>query len=335
MRVQEPAGSRLTFFPRGNQVPKLRRAWKVTRWILLLLVPLVLVFFLAVVPWLVATVTTTNRFHFPDPNDSKTPRDFGMSYENVEFTSSDGLHLKGWWMPAGGDNGGGGAAPSGTIVYSHGQNRTRVEMLPMAQLGHKLGFNGLAFDFRHQGASEGKTSSVGYWERRDVDGAVRYALDHRQAARPVVLWGVSLGAAASLMSAAETPDVAAVVSDSTFLSFEDTARHHWGLFFGWLPAFPMYNETVTLIEWKAHFRASDFDLRTAVERINPRPILFIGVEGDPRMPPSIARTLYALESSPGKMLLIVPGKRHGEGFTSGHDQYVQAVTDFLAKVKGN
>jgi fermentation-respiration switch protein FrsA (DUF1100 family) len=308
-------------------MPKIRRALKVTRWILLLLIPLALVFFLAVMPWLVATVTTTNRFHFPDSNDRKTPRDFGMSYQEVEFVSTDGIRLKGWWMPADAQ------APAGTIVYCHGQNRTRIEMLPMAQLGHSLGYNGLAFDLRHQGASDGKFSSVGYWERRDAEGAVRYALDQRHAARPVMLWGVSLGAAASLMAAAETPDVAAVISDSTFLSFEDTARHHWGLFFRGWPSFPMFNETMALIAWKAHFRASDFDLRVAVEHINPRPILFIGVQGDPRMPPDIARTLYALSSSPDRMLLIVPGTRHGEGFTSGHDQYVQAVTEFLAKVR--
>jgi fermentation-respiration switch protein FrsA (DUF1100 family) len=317
-------------------MPKIRRGLKVVRWMLLLLLPLVLVFFLAVVPWLVATITTTNRFHFPDANDRKTPRDFGMSSEDIEFLSTDGLHLKGWWMPAGAVSGKTQAdAPSsaaGTIVYCHGQNRTRVEMLPMAALGHSLGYNGLAFDFRHQGASEGKFSSVGYWERRDVEGAVRYALQARQAARPVVLWGVSLGAAAALMAAAETPDVAAVISDSTFLSFEDTARHHWGLFFRRWPSFPMFNETMALIAWKAHFQPSDFDLRVAVRRINPRPILFIGVQGDRRMPPEIARTLYSLASSPDKMLLIVPGTRHGEGFTSGHEQYQQAVKEFLGKV---
>jgi fermentation-respiration switch protein FrsA (DUF1100 family) len=317
-------------------MPKLRRALKVTRWILLLLLPLALMFFLAVVPWLVATITTTNRFHFPDKNDGKTPHDFGMSYEDVEFPSTDGLRLKGWWMPAGGEGAAGASAEAaGTIIYCHGQNRTRVEMLPMSEVGHSLGFNGLAFDFRHQGASEGNLSSVGYWERRDVEGAVRYALDERYAARPVVVWGVSLGAAASLMAAAETPDIAAVISDSTFLSFEDTARHHWGLFFRSWPSFPMFNETMALIRWKAHFKASDFDLRVAVDHINPRPILFIGVEGDPRMPPNIARTLYGLSSSPDKMLLIVPGKRHGEGFFSGHDPYVKAVTDFLAKVKAS
>ena len=53
-------------------------------------------------------------------------------------------------------------------------------------------------------------------------------------------------------------------------------------------------------------------------RINPRPILFIAVEGDKRMPPSIARELYSQSSSPGKRLVVVPGHRHGEGFKSGN-----------------
>jgi fermentation-respiration switch protein FrsA (DUF1100 family) len=310
----------------------MRRVLKVAKWFLIVLVALVIVFFVTILPWAVSTITTTNRFHFPDPNDGKTPADFGMQYESVEFHSADGIDLKGWWMP--GSTGSAGH-PAGTIVYAHGQNRSRVEMLPMAQYGHSLGYNGLTFDLRHHGASGGQVSSVGYWERLDVEAAVRYTLDQRNAARPVVLWGVSLGAAASLMAAAETPDVAAVISDSSFLSFDDTARHHWKLFFPPFPSFPMYNETIWLITERAHFTVSDFDLRKAVERVNPRPILFIGVEGDRRMPPDVARALDASASSPDKMLLIVPGTKHGEGFNSGNAQYEQAVKAFLTKVKAD
>jgi fermentation-respiration switch protein FrsA (DUF1100 family) len=304
---------------------RVRRVLKTAKWFLILLVALVIVFFVTIMPWVVATITTTNRFHFPDPNDGKTPTDFGMQYESIEFHSSDGIDLKGWWMPASGQ-------AAGTVIYVHGQNRTREEMMPMAQYGHNLGYNGLAFDLRHHGTSSGNVSSVGYWERLDVEAAVRHALNNEHATRPIVLWGVSLGAAASLLAAAETPEVAAVISDSSFLSFDDTARHHWKLFFSGWPSFPMYDETIWLITRRAHFKALDFDLRKAVERINPRPILFIGVEGDRRMPPDVARALYAASSSPDKMLLIVPGTRHGEGFHSGNAQYEQAVKEFLNRV---
>jgi len=311
-------------------MPKVRRSWKIIRWFLILLASLAFIFFLVVVPFFVATIFTTNSFHFPDPNDHKTPQEFGMAYHAIEFQSSDGINLKGWYIPADTTSG-----AAGTIIYAHGQNRTRIEMLPMAQFAHSLGYNGLVFDLRHAGASGGSVSSGGYWERFDVEAAVRCALDQEHAARPIVLWGISLGAAASLMAAAEDSDVAAVISDSTFLSFDDTAYHHWKLFFTRFPQFPMADETIGLVEWRAHFRASDFDLRSAVARINPRPILFVGVEGDPRMPPVIAQTLYGLATNPSKMLLIVPGKRHGEGFSSGNAQYQQAVKQFLGNVKPN
>jgi len=228
---------------------------------------------------------------------------------------------------------------AGTIIYCHGLNRTRNQMLPMARLGHSLGYNGLAFDFRQQGASEGRSSrparlsSVGFWESRDVVGAIEYALGDRRAARPLVLWGVSLGAAASLLAAAEEPEVAGVVSDSTFLSFEEATRDHWDRFFGAWRGFPMFRAAMRLTAWEAHFRPSDFDLRVAVRQINPRPVLFIGVQGDRRMPAGdIARTLYNLSSSPDRMLLVVPGSRHGEGFSLGHEQYVQAVTNFMGRI---
>jgi fermentation-respiration switch protein FrsA (DUF1100 family) len=320
-----------------DNVPKAGRVWGIIRWLLIVLGPLAVIFFLIVVPWFFTYMLTAHSYHFRDPNDGKTPQDFGMAYQPADFQSSDGINLKGWYLPAASKSAAsepsaGSSAPAGTIIYCHGVNRTRIEMLPMAQFAHSLGYNGLVFDFRHEGASGGAISTIGYQERLDVEGAVRYVLDQQHAAQPVVLWGVSMGAAAALMAAAETPEPAAVVSDSTFLTFDDTVQHHWKLYVGG-PAFPITDEVIAWAGLRGHFRPSDFDLRTAVEHINPRPILFVAVEGDKRMPPAIARTLYDLATSSDKMLVVLPGNRHGEGFKSGQDQYEQAVKQFLRKVK--
>jgi len=308
---------------------------KVVKWVLLAVVILFVAFFYGYVPWFLTNIATTSRYHFHDPNDGKTPQSYGMSYRDVEFRSSDGILLRGWYVPARGD-------AKGTIVYCHGLNRTRIEMLPMAAFAHNLGYNGLLFDLRHQGESGGKITTLGYRERLDVEAAVHYALTEEHAARPVVLWGVSMGAAAALMAAADSPEVAAVISDSTFLTLPDVIRHHYYLFlhilrrrwwwFPPLPAFPLADEVIHWIAWRGHFKPSDLDLRKAVRRINPRPILFVAVQGDERMPPSIARTLYGLSTSPLKAIVVVPGHRHGEGFNEGHRPYVEAVTRFLASV---
>ena len=180
--------------------------------------------------------------------------------------------------------------------------------------------------------------SLGYWERLDAEAAVHYALTEEKAARPVILWGISMGAAAALLAAADSPDVAAVISDSSFLNYTDVIRHHYYLFRGFvwwfppLPSFPIADEVIHWAAWRANFDPDDFDLEKAVKRIGDRPVLFVAVEGDRRMPPSIAQKLYSDAQSPLKKLVVVPGTRHGEGFKSGNQQYEEAVTHFLASL---
>lgn len=301
------------------------KIWRVTRNVILILAALVAFFFLAFVPWFFTHMATYGRFHYPDPNDGKTPKSYGLDFRWVEFRSPDGVLLKGWYIPAAGD-------PRGTIIYSHGLNRTRIEMLPEAVFAHGLGYNGLLFDLRHQGQSGGDLTTLGFQERLDIMGATGYVLREENAARPVIVWGVSMGAAAALLAAADSPDIAALISDSSFLSFSDTARQHLKLFLH-LPSFPIADEVIYWVAWRGHFRPSDFDLRKAVERIGNRPILFVGVEGDRRMPPSIAGELYGLAASPQKALLVLPGHRHGEGFNQATPQYEKAVTEFLSQLR--
>jgi fermentation-respiration switch protein FrsA (DUF1100 family) len=301
-----------------------RRIWQIIRNVILVLAALVAGFLFLFVPWFFSNLGTSGRFHYPDPNDGKTPISYGMQFQWVEFRSTDGVPLKGWYIPASGE-------ARGTIVYCHGLNRTRIEMLPMAAFGHQLGYDGLLFDLRHQGASGGELTTLGYQERFDVIGAVHFALEQPKAARPVIVWGVSMGASAALLAAAEAPDVAAVISDSSFLSLSDTVKHHWKLFFH-LPSFPIANEVLYLLAWRGGFRPSDFDLARAVTRMGDRPILFVALQGDRRMPPSIAQTLYAHSASPGGALVVLPGQRHGEGFNQAREAYEAAVRQFLSRL---
>lgn len=301
--------------------PKIKRIAR--RWIIIIGV-LVIGFFVGFVPWFFTHIITRGRFHYPDPNDGKSPVSYGLNSIWVEFPAADGIPLKGWYVPAAGE-------ARGTMILCHGLNRTRIEMLPKAAFARELGYNALLFDLRHHGQSGGTITTLGFQERLDVLGAVRYVRGEQKAARPVVAWGVSMGAAASLMAAADSPEIDGVISDSTFLSLEDTARHHLKLFLP-LPAFPVAYEVIHWTAWRGGFRPSDLDLGKAVDRIGVRPILFVGVEGDRRMPPEIARALFARSKSPGKQLLILPGTRHGEGFNQAREQYQKAVREFLGRI---
>lgn len=318
------------------------RVWRVFKWFIGIIIVLLVIFFYGVVPWFFTNLVTKNNFRYHDQNAGKTPASFSAPFRDVSFRSRDGVLLKGWYVPASPAGPAKGSEPRGTIVYLHGFHRTREEMLPMAVFGHQLGYDGLLFDFRNHGGSGGNVTSLGYWERLDAEAAVSYALSQEKAPHPVILWGVSMGAAAALMAAAEDPQVDAVISDSTFLSFDRVIQHHYHLviqivrrhwwWFPPLPAFPITNEVIAWSAWRAHFNPSDFNLETAVRQISPRPILFVAVTGDQRMPPSIAQTLYALDHSPGRLYIALPGHRHGEGFNDARTPYEKAVTSFLTQL---
>ncbi|MDD5542996.1 MAG: alpha/beta hydrolase [Acidobacteriia bacterium] len=304
---------------------KPRKRWKkILKWTLIVLLLGVASFFLVYVPYFFAHVVTRGRYHYRDKDDGQTPATYNVAYRDIEFQTSDHLLLKGWFVPA--DH------PRGTVVYVHGLNRTRIELLRQAMFIHHLGYNGILFDERHEGASEGTITTMGYFERYDVEAAVRKALELDPAARPIIVWGISMGAAASLEAAAETPAIDAVICDSTFLTLRDTTYHHLKLFMH-LPKFPTAMTTLLFFEHFAHFNADDFDLQKAVQRIGNRPILFVAGGNDNRMPPSIARHLFFMAQSGYKMFLEVPGARHGESFRTNPKLYEDAVVEFLGRVQ--
>jgi pimeloyl-ACP methyl ester carboxylesterase len=160
----------------------------------------------------------------------------------------------------------------------------------------------------------------------------------RAPGQKIVLMGVSMGAAATLLAAAETEneqDIIAVVAESSFLSFADTVRHHVSLIHlprgVGVPAFPFATLLIQFTAWRMNFRAADFDLRRAVAQIR-RPILFIGSSGDVRMPnETVLEPLYAAATSPLKRKLIVTGERatHGRAYDADPAGYMAAVVAFL------
>jgi pimeloyl-ACP methyl ester carboxylesterase len=257
---------------------------------------------------------------------TETPGDFGVQFKDVEFQTSDGVNISGWLIPSAGKH--------ATIVYSHGLFRSRRELLKRAAELWRLGYGALLYDSRNHGASGKARVSLGYNERLDVEAAVRYLRDEVHSTDRIVLLGISMGASAALLAAAETPDVAAVISDSSFLSFNDTVDHHIKIFLH-LPVFPIANELKFFIQSRAAFDGSQLDALAAVKRIGDRPILFIAAAHDRRMPPEIAQTLYDASASSKRDLLVIDGpgsEIHGHAYQANETLYVGRIAGFLDSV---
>jgi pimeloyl-ACP methyl ester carboxylesterase len=197
---------------------------------------------------------------------------------------------------------------------------------------HGTGWNALLFDLRHHGTSGGEASTFGDRERLDVRAAKGYA--GTRSLGPVVFWGVSLGAAAATLAAAEDPGVAGLVCDSTYRSLRDTVQHHLTLFrrFRWwlrlVPSWPVASEVVWWMGRRGGFDPDSVDLVAAASRLSGRPALFVCNSGDRRMPPEIAFELKAAAGENARVL-VVPGKSHGGAWRDGTAAYERAVVELL------
>jgi pimeloyl-ACP methyl ester carboxylesterase len=312
-----------------NGKPKRSRWRRIFKRLFITLIILALVLIFGVIPWGLAALVTSAGTRPMDRNLTQTPADFGAQYEDVEFLTSDGVKISGWLVP-GGDK-------RATIVFSHGLFRSRRELLERAMELRKLGYGALLYDSRNHGNSGQARVSLGYNERLDVEAAVRYLRQELETTDRIVSFGISMGATAALLAAAETPEIAAVVSDSSFLSFDHTVDHHLRLFLK-LPPFPIGNELKYFIQSRASFEGSKLDARDAVRRIGDRPIMFIAAAHDKRMPPDIARELYQSCTSTKRDLLIVEGSGddiHGHAYQANSQLYIERVAQFLQSALAN
>jgi len=161
----------------------------------LLVVAGLLVLYLIVAPASVAYVVThTARATVP-------PAELETEYEEVSFTTSDGLELRGWYVPS--------------------KNRAAVIAFPgrkgpqrPARVLARHGYGVLLFDRRGEGESEGDPNAFGWSGVADLEAAVAY-LRRRPDVDPDRIGGIglSVGGEMMLQAAAESDGLRAVVSE--------------------------------------------------------------------------------------------------------------------------
>jgi uncharacterized protein len=156
-----------------------------------------------------------------------SPAEFSMDFENIEFTTVDNLHLRGWWIPCSESN--------RTIIFLHGYAGSKDPDLKYSPAIHQAGFNILMFDFRAHGQSDGYLTTLGALETRDVKAAIDYV--HSRGSEKIALLGFSMGGRTALLTAGvNRQGISAIVSDGgplrlffTILQQFKEKRIPWGL----------------------------------------------------------------------------------------------------------
>lgn len=255
----------------------------------------------------------------PTARPSLNPARMGLVCEEVEIRTEDGFRLTAWWMP----NGKPERAP---VVILHGLGASKAHMIDYILFAQEQGNPTLAIDFRGHGGSDPSLTSIGYFESRDAEAAMRFV--RGQGAGDPVLWGTSMGAVSALLAAARDGSAAGIIADAPFDTYRNTVLHHARLFYG-LSEFPLITLAMPMIESRVGFRVDKVDCLRAAEQIQA-PMLLLAGEEDVRMPPAMVRTIYERAAGP-KEFWIIPGEGH-ENRNFGQE-FRDKIAGFLGKMR--
>lgn len=276
------------------------------------------------------------------PPLARTPLDFErLAGEPVSFLAYDGLPLQGMLIRACADR-----PRRGLIVFAH---EFCADMFSCARYCRPLqeaGYDILTFDFRGHGQSECPPDyTPRQWvtdrEVDDMRGAVAFAqrwLEQRGLAPEIGAFGISRGAGAAILVAAENPGVRAIISDGGF-STDTTIEGYmkrWAYIFAKVrfvyenhpPTFWRFLRWAMIYFARREFKCRFPSVRKALARMPPRPILLIHGERDSYVPVEQSRRLYALAGQP-KALWIAPGARHNQAVVHHPDFYRQLTIAFF------
>ncbi|MGE5613320.1 MAG: alpha/beta hydrolase, partial [Bacillota bacterium] len=194
------------------------------------------------------------------------------------------------------------------------------------------GYNVFTFDMRNSGESGGKTSAFGYGEKEDIKAAINYL--NSQGIKHFTLMGFSTGASASILAAAESTFVDAVIADSPYADLKSYFLNNLDRWTG-LPAFP-FNRTITVgLEFAGVIDMSGASPVNAVAADKPPHLLLIHAKGDNLIPVTGSIELfqkYSALNPSGVEFWQLEDDGHAEGFVKNKGKYLEKVFAFLDKV---
>jgi len=249
-------------------------------------------------------VTHASRAFVPAPQ-------LGAAYEDVEFTTSDGLTLKGWYI----------ASRNGAAVIDFpGRKSTQERARFLADHGYGV----LLFDRRGEGESEGDPNLLGWQGERDIHAAVTY-LRSRPDVDPQRIGGIGLSVGGEMMieAAAESKALKAIVSEgASGRSVRDIAANpgsRWDEYVG--------TGVITAATALFTDNVPPADLQSLVPKIRGAVFFIYGERGQPTEEPANA-AFYAAARGP-KEIWEVPGSTHMGGTKAQPLEYERRVVAFF------
>ena len=249
-------------------------------------------------------------------------------WRETTLTARDGVTLHGYLLMAN--------EPSErTAVVVHGYTDHPFGMLQIAWIyQHHLGYNVLLPALRFHGKSGGSAIQMGWNDRLDIKRWIAEVSVLFGGEQQIVVHGISMGAAATMMLAGEEDLPASVrcfVEDCGYTSvweqFKKELKEDYHL-----PTFPILYAANLMCQWRFGWDFKEASALDAVRRCT-RPMLFIHGAEDHYVPTVMAEPLYRAKGgkSEDKELWIAPQSGHAWAFADHPDEYLTRIKNFTSR----
>lgn len=226
------------------------------------------------------------------------PDEFRLAVEEVTITADDGVRLAAWLLDRPG-------APA--IVLLHGYPAEKADLLPLAAALAPR-FTVLLLDQRYFGKSGGHATTIGFRERGDL----RRVIDFLAARgfKEVGVFGLSLGGAVALLTAAEDPRIRAVAAYGPFADLRTLGHELYGWL--WVLKYPFVG---LLRGWSLLFLGHDITAASPEKAAAALsiPVLIVASREDDQIPfEHTERLRRALARNARAEFVLLDRGRHGE-----------------------
>ncbi len=238
-------------------------------------------------------------------------------------TSYDGLKLHGFYYECR-------AGAPIEIIFNGYRGTAERDLSAAVERCFSLGHNVLIANQRSSGISDGHVITFGVRECRDTLPWVELVRETFGADTPVILGGVSMGAATVMMaSALELPkNVVCILADCGYSTAKEIickciSEMH-------LPPRMIY----PLVKLSARlFGGFDLEESSPMDAMKKAtlPVVFLHGDADNFVPHTMSERLYEACTSKHKKLVLIKGAAHGLAYPADKETYVSALREFEAE----
>ena len=238
-----------------------------------------------------------NMVFYPLKEMDATPKDWGLSYADVELSLADKTKISAWYLPH--------PQAEKTILFFHGNGGNISHRGDSIYIFHKLKMNVLIVDYAGYGKSEGRASEDSLYQ--SANAAWHYLInDKKIKAKDIIIFGRSLGGAVAVDLASRVK-AGGLILESTFSSVRDFVDI----------AFAPWSSLIYL--------RYTFDSLSKLKHISS-PVLVIHSPDDETIPFELGKRLF--ENIPSKKAFLQIRGGHNGGFMQSISSYMPAIRDF-------